>query len=90
MEMRIENFIDTILNRLSPSLYAFSIVFGILLIICGFMLVRHKSSKSKYNIGIASIMLGILGIFSGAIQLFTIIWKLPLIWIYYIEGMIIL
>ncbi|MEG1481765.1 hypothetical protein [Clostridium sp.] len=70
METKIENFIDTLLNRLSPSLYAFSIIFGALLIIIGFMMVRRKSSKSKYNIGIASIMLGILGVFSGSIQLF--------------------
>ncbi|MBB4825577.1 uncharacterized membrane protein HdeD (DUF308 family) [Sporosarcina luteola] len=73
MERKFETSIDGILERISSQLYMFSIILGIVLVILGIALIlvakRSKGKNGKANMGLISIIVGIVAIISGSIQL---------------------
>ncbi len=74
MEQIIENAVDKGLDNIAAQLYLFSVGFGIVLIIIGLVLyTKGKGSKDnriKANVGLISMIIGIVAIVSGLVQLF--------------------
>lgn len=75
MEQKIEGAIDSGLESLSSGLYVFSVGFGIVLIILGAILLfkskTRGSNKKKgaVNIGLISLVLGVVAVISGLMQM---------------------
>lgn len=73
MERRIEGAIDRGLESISSGLYLFSIGFGVVLIILGVILLfRNRGPKKKNgaaNIGLISLVIGVVAIISGFMQI---------------------
>ena len=70
MEQKIEGAIDSGLESLSSGLYVFSVGFGIVLIILGaILLFKSKDRGSNKNIGLISLVLGVVAVISGLVQM---------------------
>lgn len=73
MEQIIEGTIDKGLESIASSLYIFSIIFGIALVLMGVLLLFNrkdpKKKKSLLTRGLLCLVIGVIAIISGLVQM---------------------
>lgn len=73
MEQFIEGTIDKGLESIASSLYIFSFVFGIALVLLGILLLFNrkdpKKKKTSLTWGMVCLVIGVIAIISGLVQM---------------------